>query len=115
MSRPAATRKRAYAFCLIPALAVVAVTLLILTPAHHERAIAASTQLESTARSVTPAQKQKLQASFAALPLAFEQNQGQSDPQVKYLARGNGYQLFLTSSQAIFSLHKQGGTPKSAR
>ena len=103
MSRPAATRKRAYAFCLIPALAVVAVTLLILTPAHHERAIAASTQLESTARSVTPAQKQKLQASFAALPLAFEQNQGQSDPQVKYLARGNGYQLFLTNQDAVFS------------
>ena len=31
------------------------------------------------------------------LPLSFERNQGQTDAQVKFLARGNGYAVFLTS------------------
>ena len=33
---------------------------------------------------------------FARLPLRFEPNQGQTDPQVSFLARGAGYGLFLT-------------------
>jgi hypothetical protein len=45
-----------------------------------------------------------MQASYAALPLAFEQNKGQTDAQVKYMARGNGYTLFLTANDAVFSL-----------
>lgn len=52
---------------------------------------------------VTPAARARLQASYAALPLAFEANEGQTDSQVKYLARGNGYTLFLTPSDAVFS------------
>jgi hypothetical protein len=36
--------------------------------------------------------------------LAFEKNQGQTDAQVKYMARGSGYTLFLTSRDAVFSL-----------
>lgn len=57
----------------------------------------------------TPAvsKEQGLRASFDALPLAFEANQGQTDPQVKYMARGNGYKLYLTSSQAIIALESQ--------
>jgi hypothetical protein len=38
------------------------------------------------------------------LPLSFEPNQGQSDAQVKYLSRGHGYNLFLTSREAVFSM-----------
>ena len=45
-----------------------------------------------------------MQASYASLPLAFEQNKGQTDAQVKYMARGNGYILFLTATDAVFSL-----------
>jgi hypothetical protein len=45
-----------------------------------------------------------MHAKFAALPLAFEENAGQTDPQVKYMARGSGYTLFLTSSDAVLSL-----------
>jgi hypothetical protein len=37
--------------------------------------------------------------------LAFEANQGQTDPQVKYMARGNGYTVFLTGNDTVFSLH----------
>ena len=38
------------------------------------------------------------------LPLSFEPNQGQTDPQVKFLARGAGYGVFLTSDQAVLTL-----------
>ncbi len=43
-------------------------------------------------------------ADFAGIPLAFEPNRGQTAPEVKYLARGGGYTLFLTPSAAVFSL-----------
>ncbi len=35
------------------------------------------------------------------LPLSFEANHGQTDPQVKFLSRGNGYNLFLTATEAV--------------
>jgi Abnormal spindle-like microcephaly-assoc'd, ASPM-SPD-2-Hydin/Beta-propeller repeat len=41
----------------------------------------------------------------AALPLFFEVNRGQTDPSVKYLARGSGFTLFLTANGALFSFH----------
>jgi hypothetical protein len=49
----------------------------------------------------------RIQASYASLPLAFEQNVGQTDPQVRYLAHGHGYTLFLTAEDAFFSLHSR--------
>jgi hypothetical protein len=39
-----------------------------------------------------------------SLPLSFEANQGQTDPSVKFLSRGNGYALFLTRDSAVFKL-----------
>ncbi len=44
-------------------------------------------------------------ASMGVLPLAFEANQGQTDPTVKYIARGSGYTVFLTEREAVFALH----------
>ena len=41
-----------------------------------------------------------------AVPITFEPNQGQTDPEVKFLSRGSGYRLFLTPTEAIVSLHK---------
>ena len=38
------------------------------------------------------------------MPLSFEANQGQTDSQVKFLSRGDGYALFLTSNQVVFTL-----------
>jgi Beta-propeller repeat len=40
-----------------------------------------------------------------AVPINFEPNQGQTDPQVRFLARGKGYRVFLTATDAIVSLH----------
>jgi uncharacterized repeat protein (TIGR01451 family) len=41
---------------------------------------------------------------YGRLPLSFEVNQGQTDPQVKFLSRGSGYSLFLTSNEAVLVL-----------
>ena len=46
----------------------------------------------------------RLARGYGRLPLRFEANQGQTDPQVKFLARGRGYTLFLTSTEAVLKL-----------
>ena len=43
---------------------------------------------------------------YGTLPLGFEANEGQSDSQVKFLSRGAGYSLFLTSTEAVLTLGK---------
>ena len=58
----------------------------------------------SSGEALSPASHPTRQVNFSSLPVAFEPNLGQTDPQVKYLARGNGYTLFLTSSEAVLSL-----------
>src|SRR5438128_5573471 len=46
----------------------------------------------------------RVHAAYAQLPSIFEPNQGQSDSQVRFLARGSGYGLFLTSNEAVLQL-----------
>src|SRR5215218_11390390 len=41
--------------------------------------------------------------AFGRLPLSFEVNHGQADARVKFLARGQGYGIFLTDNEAAFS------------
>ena len=56
-----------------------------------------------------------LSAVYSHLPLAFEPNQGQSDPRVKFLARGGAYGLFLTADEAVLVLQNVAkSTPQSA-
>ena len=43
-------------------------------------------------------------ANLLSVPLNFEPNQGQTDSSVKFLARGDGYAMFLTSKEAVFKL-----------
>lgn len=45
---------------------------------------------------------------FGKLPLAFEPNRGQADPQVAFLARGAGFQLLLTPTEAVYKLQRDG-------
>ena len=45
-------------------------------------------------------------ALTSQLPLSFQPNHGQTDRRVKFLSRGSGYELFLTSTQAVFSLRQ---------
>ncbi|HEU4833760.1 MAG TPA: hypothetical protein VFS90_05070, partial [Pyrinomonadaceae bacterium] len=41
--------------------------------------------------------------AFGQLPLSFELNQGQTDSSVKFIARGQGYGIFLTDGGAAFT------------
>jgi Beta-propeller repeat len=58
----------------------------------------------------------QIQASLAGLPIGFEPNQGQSDSRVRFLARGNGYGLYLMPSQAVLTLpqHSTAGMRQAA-
>jgi len=42
--------------------------------------------------------------SYGQLPLSFEANRGQLDSRVKFIARGQGYGIFLTSQSAVVRL-----------
>jgi hypothetical protein len=125
LSKPATSRGWVCAFCIVPVLAIIAVALLALSPARHHSAaniaavgaanaaaISSATtsspaSLASQPETVTPAARSRIQANYTALPLAFEKNQGQTDSQVQYMARGNGYILFLTANDAVFSLQSR--------
>ena len=48
------------------------------------------------------------------LPLIFEENQGQADGKVKFLARGAGYGLFLDASGATLSFQTASSKPTQA-
>jgi hypothetical protein len=46
--------------------------------------------------------------------LTFQANEGQTDPQVKYVANGYGYELFLTEQEAVMAL-RQPSARRTAR
>lgn len=48
--------------------------------------------------------KMTVSENYGKLPLSFEPNMGQSAKAVKFLSRGNGYTVFLTATEAVFSL-----------
>src|SRR5262245_40501231 len=52
------------------------------------------------------ATRARLTRMSGRVSLAFEENRGQTNPQVKFLSRGSGYTLFLTSTEAVLSLHR---------
>jgi hypothetical protein len=59
----------------------------------------------------TAAPAPRTHTRYAKLPMRFEPNRGQSDERVRFLARGNGYALFLTAKEAILALRS--GQPRS--
>jgi uncharacterized repeat protein (TIGR01451 family) len=67
----------------------------------------------TSAATPAPASRKVSSQSFS-LPLFFEPNQGQTDPQVKFLSRGSGYGLFLTSDEAVLELHRSSKQQQAA-
>ena len=53
-----------------------------------------------------PSLRSRIADRFGKLPLSFEANEGQTDKSVRFLSHGQGYDLFLTSSEAVLSLQK---------
>ncbi|MBV9884982.1 MAG: SBBP repeat-containing protein, partial [Acidobacteria bacterium] len=52
--------------------------------------------------------------AYGKIPLAFEENSGQTDPHVKFLARGAGYTVFLTDRDATLRLERKSTRPEAA-
>ena len=57
-------------------------------------------QLSSSVDSQSAAQ------AYGKLPLSFEANVGQTDPEVQFISRGSGYTLFLTPTEAVLRLSR---------
>src|SRR2546428_2053105 len=57
-----------------------------------------------TVDTIPQATKQEVLVAYGKLPLSFEANQGQTDPQVKFFSRGSGYTLFMTPTEAVLAL-----------
>ncbi|MBI3387242.1 MAG: SBBP repeat-containing protein [Deltaproteobacteria bacterium] len=91
-------RKPLVAFARATALILATLVLLLWGPAIS----AAMTQAEPSGRT-------SVMEAYGKLPLSFEANQGQTDAQVSFLARGRGYALFLTANEAVLALHKPTG------
>ncbi len=70
--------------------------------------VALRVPLPST-HATNPMAKANVLAAYGKLAVSFEKNQGQTDPNVKFLARGNGFTLFLTDGEAVLRLRN----PKS--
>lgn len=109
MSRRSAQKPYRRIGVAVAALVAIAVCV-SLSPLHAKResknAVNGAAKLS---QSNNTALKHRALANYAALPVSFEANQGQTDPQVKYMARGNGYKLYLTSSQAILRVSGRHG------
>src|SRR5258706_8326227 len=67
------------------------------------------------ANEVTSVQRVQLNEAYGKLPLRFEINKGQVDSQVQFVARGNGYNLFLTPAESVMVLSKSSGARKRVK
>jgi hypothetical protein len=56
---------------------------------------------------VAAAAEARVSEAYGKLPLHFEANRGQTHEDVRFLARGPGYNLFLTPTEAVLTLMKQ--------
>jgi hypothetical protein len=57
---------------------------------------------------VTAQGKAQALASYAKLPLSFEENRGQADARVKFLSHGSGYSILLAPSEVLLNLRPAG-------
>jgi hypothetical protein len=63
-----------------------------------------SGQPSVSAETAAPQLSQDAEVAVASPPLAFERNDGQTDAQVDFLARGSGYAVWLAGGDAVIAL-----------
>jgi photosystem II stability/assembly factor-like uncharacterized protein len=100
----------------IPATAVNAIADPNVSSERPARVLATARASASPAASADPATQLKVAKAYDRLPLSFEANAGQTDDaRATFLARGAGYNLFLSSTEATFAfLNPQRVAPPSA-
>jgi len=57
----------------------------------------------------------QVRREYGQLPMSFEANRGQSAESVRFLARGEGYGVFLTGHEAVLTLHTPANAGAEAR
>ena len=67
---------------------------------------APSSEATSKATAINETPNARILQNLLQSPMNFEANDGQTDSRVKFLSRGSGYTLFLTSSDAVLVLNK---------
>src|SRR5882762_1472036 len=72
--------------------------------ARRGRAAATSIATSETTRPVYEKPNSRWVGTYSKLPLSFEENQGQTAGEVRYLSHGSGYELFLTAQEAVLAL-----------
>ncbi len=85
---------------------VLAVLGMILSAGAVAEAAASAGQSPATDLAAAPEARDEAQTvqNYGRLPLSFEANRGQTDGQVKFVSRGNGYSVYLTDRAAILAL-----------
>ncbi|PYV30882.1 MAG: hypothetical protein DMG22_18885, partial [Acidobacteria bacterium] len=52
--------------------------------------------------------------AFQSLPLSFEPNRGQTDPDVKFLSRSRSHTVFLTGTEMVLDFTDRDSAPSGA-
>ena len=88
----------------------------LLAAAHYRHAANAGSVAAGQSGPASRLQESKIASNYAALPLGFEENKGQTDSRVKFLARGSNYTVFLTDDEsATFALSAPLHAERNAR
>jgi hypothetical protein len=88
------------------AIAVILPLTILFAMVHSKKVVVPTGKTTDVSAVATPVDTQKVAAQYGKLPLSFEPNQGQSAPQVKFVSRGQGYQLFLTGDEAVMAVRR---------
>jgi len=118
MSGPMASDRTTTAYrrpiALISSL-VLGVALLPVAGGAQAQGASSGLPVARSAAATRGAASRAMARAYPTLPLSFEPNRGQTDPRVRYLARGHGYTLFLTDSGAVLSLSTPHPQPLSLK
>src|SRR2546430_15244811 len=95
-------RPRHIIYLIFPSLILTGLAIGLLYGIPKSRA--ASNAYNSTIKEADRKTKQRASEDYGKLPLSFVENKGQTDARVKFMSGGGGYNLFLTSDEAVLVL-----------
>ncbi len=79
------------------------------TGGHAQKTDAGPSQVAANQESKISTTKNdaKWREAYGKLPLSFEENQGQTAREVRYVSHGSGYELFLTPQEAVLAMRSK--------
>ena len=80
-----------------------------LIPVNSAAPAAAVRPEAAVEKTVSKPDKKTVSEGLGSMALSFEENRGQTDAEVRYLARSPYYTLFLTDKEAVFRFRKENG------